>query len=161
MYHLIIHIIEFHTGTHDLVQNDLLTSFVADLCISCDHRIRFVDCIRKDQVGIHHCIVKSDFQGLRLIFIFHISGWQRKNVFLSVIDLMGCIGKVHDPASVLLYDRQCRASVIAGSIGWEFLFGILHGKDARFRNTDGHLGAHALLMKIRKIFSVMNFLSII
>ena len=161
MYHLIIHIIEFHTGTHDLVQNDLLASFMTDLCISCDHRILFIDGIRKNQIRIHHRIVKGDFQSLCLIFVFHISGWQRKNVFLFVIDLMGGIGKVHDAASVLLHDRQCRASVITGSIGWEFLFGILHGKDARFRNTDGHLGTHALLMKIRKIFPVMDFLSII
>ena len=161
MYHLIIHIIIFYTGIHDLIQNDLLASFMADLCISCNYRIIFIDRIRKDQVGIHHCIVKSDFQGLRLIFIFHISSWQRKNVLLSVTDFMGCIGKVHDATSVFLYNGQCRASIITGSVSREFLFCILHGKDARFRNTDGHLGAHALLMKIRKILPVVNFLSII
>ena len=161
MYHLIIHIIIFYTGTHDLIQNDLLASFMADLCISCNYRIIFIDRIRKNQVSIHHCIVKSDFEGLCLIFIFHISGWQWKNVLLSVTDFMGCIGKVHDAASVFLYNGQCWASIITGSVSREFLFCILHGKDARFWNIDGHLGTHTLFMKVGKIFPVVNSLSII
>ena len=73
--------------------------------------------VQKDQVHLKKPVAQSDLQGIRLILRLHIGGRQPFKLWLPLIDLVGYILKIRDPAAVLLGDLQGRHTEIRGPVG--------------------------------------------
>ena len=161
MDHLIIHIRELHCCTHHILEADLLIPFLNKACASGDHRVILIYGICKNKVSIHHRIMKCDIQRCCFLITFCISCRKTCKLLLAAIDLMRNIFEIYDLASVLLANSKGRASVITGSVNRILLFGVLHGKKSRFRNTYSHQGTHDLLMEIAEILFIADGFSIV
>ena len=161
MDHLIIHIRELHCCTHHILQADLLIPFLNKACASGDHRIILIYGICKNKVCIHHRIMKCNVQRCCLFLALCVGCRKTGKLLLAAINLMRNIFEIYDLASVLLTNSKGRTSVITGSVNRILLFGVLHGKKSRLRNTYGHQGAHDLLVKVAEILFVTDGFSIV
>ena len=161
LHHLKIHILKFHTHTHDFFQSNRFFSLMANCCMSGNYRIFLKNCIGQYQICMHHLVMQVKFQRTCFLITVCINRRKRSNCFFTMIHLMRYISEIYHLAAAFLFHRKSRTSVIPCAVYRIFLLRALHVQHTRFRNAHRSQRTGHFFMKMREILPVPDGLSVI